>query len=327
MQKSHFPLRSLVLLGVLIATGVFLRSFILAAPAFEVVTQPTEKSSYLLGESVVISGYAEFEEADPADAAVTLVIDGPRSATQTLPVIPGTYSYPDNYLEVTVGSVAVTSTGGTLPGGPGTRVEYDVQWSPPAFLDPPPAYNLVPNTTLAFPIPLATPTAVPGGEGLVDLPGSVEKFPIPLVGTPAPGQPNALPSAELAFAVPVVPTPTPEAGAADPLPAVTAAFPIPLAPTPVPEQGAPPDLPTLTEAFDVPVAATPTPEAGAATALDQSITEVFSIPVAPTPSAVPGVGELASTTEAFSIPNPESTEGGRRVSVLRRQEGAPVLLG
>ena len=26
-------------------------------------------------------------------------------------------------------------------------------------------------------------------------------------------------------------------------------------------------------------------------------------------------------------PYPESTEGGRRVSVLRRQEGAPVLLG
>ena len=25
--------------------------------------------------------------------------------------------------------------------------------------------------------------------------------------------------------------------------------------------------------------------------------------------------------------NPESTEGGRRVSVLKRQEGAPVLLG
>ena len=27
------------------------------------------------------------------------------------------------------------------------------------------------------------------------------------------------------------------------------------------------------------------------------------------------------------VPKPESTEGGRRVSVLRRQEGAPVLLG
>ena len=28
-----------------------------------------------------------------------------------------------------------------------------------------------------------------------------------------------------------------------------------------------------------------------------------------------------------NIPKPESTEGGRRVSVLRRQEGAAVLLG
>ena len=27
------------------------------------------------------------------------------------------------------------------------------------------------------------------------------------------------------------------------------------------------------------------------------------------------------------IPYPESTEGGRRVSVLKRQEGAPVNLG
>ena len=29
----------------------------------------------------------------------------------------------------------------------------------------------------------------------------------------------------------------------------------------------------------------------------------------------------------WSVAKPESTEGGRRVSVLRRQEGAPVLLG
>ena len=28
-----------------------------------------------------------------------------------------------------------------------------------------------------------------------------------------------------------------------------------------------------------------------------------------------------------AISKPESTEGGRRVSVLKRQEGAPVLLG
>ena len=31
--------------------------------------------------------------------------------------------------------------------------------------------------------------------------------------------------------------------------------------------------------------------------------------------------------EVGSMIKPESTEGGRRVSVLKRQEGAPVLLG
>ena len=31
--------------------------------------------------------------------------------------------------------------------------------------------------------------------------------------------------------------------------------------------------------------------------------------------------------ELFGKCKPESTEGGRRVSVLKRQEGAPVLLG
>ena len=32
-------------------------------------------------------------------------------------------------------------------------------------------------------------------------------------------------------------------------------------------------------------------------------------------------------TKENPLVKPESTEGGRRVSVLRRQEGAPVLLG
>ena len=32
-------------------------------------------------------------------------------------------------------------------------------------------------------------------------------------------------------------------------------------------------------------------------------------------------------TVTMALAKPESTEGGRRVSVLKRQEGAPVLLG
>ena len=33
------------------------------------------------------------------------------------------------------------------------------------------------------------------------------------------------------------------------------------------------------------------------------------------------------TDELSELPYPESTEGGRRVSVLKRQEGVPVNLG
>ena len=201
------------------------------------------------------------------------------------------------------------------------------------MLDPPPDFTLVPETALAFAIPLVTPIAEPDGA-LVALPDTVEMFKVPLVGTPEAGQPNALPGADLAFAVPVVPTPTPEAGAADPLPIVAAAFAIPVVPsaapdpsapadipalteafnvpvvpTAAPEVGVPPDLPTITEAFDVPTAVTPTPEPGAVTPLDQSISEVFSIPTPPTPTAVPGAAELLGTTEMFSIPNSRSPRG------------------
>ena len=292
------------------------RGLVVADPAFEVVVGTASKASYLLGEKVEIPGSVEFADMDPSQAEVTLVIDGPQPVAQPLPVIQGTYSYPANNLEVTVSSKSVSSTigtlpGGSLPGGPveGTRIEYGFEWTPPMFLDPAPEYTLLPELTQAFPIPVVTPTPLPGVEGLADLPATVEKFPIPLVGTPEPGQPSALPGVELAFAVPVIPTPSPAPDAPDPLPALTAAFAIPLAPTPVPEQGAPPDLPTLTEAFDVPAAATPTPESGAATPLDQSITAVFTIPSAPTPTAVAGVAELPSTTLAFAIPNSKSPRG------------------
>ena len=43
----------------------------------------------------------------------------------------------------------------------------------------------------------------------------------------------------------------------------------------------------------------------------------------PTRTKIPLSERIRQSPEAY----PESTEGGRRVSVLRRQEGAPVLLG
>ena len=334
MQIKNVPVRSLVLLAVLITVGVFLRGLVTADPAFDVNIEQPEKSSYLLGETVRIPGSVEVFDAAPGDADVTLRIDGPQPATQTLPVSPGVYTYPDKNLEVTVSSSVVSSTIGTLPGGgpgDGTLVEYDVAWTPPLFLDPAPEFTILPETTDVYPIPAVVPDPLPGEAGIDDLPSTVSMFDIPTVGQPAPGQPSALPGADMAFAVPVVPTPTPGAGAAAPLPSVeaayaipevptavpdpgapadlpalTEAFDVPVVPTASPEAGAPADLPTITEAFDVPTAPTPTAEAGAVTPLDQSITTVFSIPTAPTPGAVAGAAELPSTTEMFSIPGANS---------------------
>lgn len=333
MNNKNSVVRGLLILMLLFSASILLRGMVAASHTFDVTVQPPDKSAYLLGETIRWSGSIESPDGDFSGVGVTLAIDGPQPVSQILSVIPGTYTYPENNLVVTVDSQNVTSSSSTLPGVTATRIDYDIEWTPPILLDPPPDFTLVPETAVAFPIPLVTPAPGPDG-GLVPLPDTVEMFAVPLVDTPEAGQPSALPGADLAFAVPVVPTPTPEAGAADPLPAVTAAFAIPAVPTaapdpdapadlptlteafvvPVvptvtPEPGAPPDPPTVTEAFDVPTAATPTPETGAVTALDQSISEVFTIPTPPTPTAVAGAAELPSTTEMFTIPNSKSPRG------------------
>ncbi len=176
------------------------------------------------------------------------------------------------------------------------------------FLDPAPVFSLVPNFSSPFsPIPQVTPLAVAGAAGIDTLPNTTLKYAVPLVGTPAAGQPAALPAVTEAFDVPIFPTPTPEAGAPADLPTLTKAFSIPLPATPVKAAGAPADLPTLTAAFDVPLPATPTAEAGSATALP-TLTEFRTIPTAPTPTAVAGVNDLdavvggSALTEAFDIP-------------------------
>ena len=317
MHNKRYAARSLVLLAVLVSMGIFMRGLVDAAPPFTVsIESSTGQTSYLLGESVRLSGQAEFLSSDLPSAQVTLVIGGPQEITQVLSVSDGNFSYPANNLEVTVTSAVITESSGTLPGGTlpaGTpcdcvRLFYDIIWSPPIFIDPAPEFVLIPQLSQVFGIPIVTPTAVAGEAGLNNLPDTAEKFAIPLVGTPEAGQPSALPGGEAAFAIPVIPTPTPDPNAPDPLPSLTTAFPVPAVPTATSEAGAPPNLPTITEAFSVPVAATPTAEAGAVTALP-TLSTVFNIPTAPTPTAVAGVAELPSTTEVFSIPSAKSPLG------------------
>ena len=43
--------------------------------------------------------------------------------------------------------------------------------------------------------------------------------------------------------------------------------------------------------------------------------------------SAPEKAEVVTKVSSSPLPKPESTEGGRRVSVLKRQEGAPVNLG
>ena len=47
----------------------------------------------------------------------------------------------------------------------------------------------------------------------------------------------------------------------------------------------------------------------------------------PDPVRYGDVSVGSQESDRIARTNPESTEGGRRVSVLKRQEGAPVLLG
>ena len=113
MKNKNSAARSLVLLFVLLSVGLFIRG-VEASPTFDVTMQQPGKSAYVLGETVRWSGSVEVLDGDPSDTAVTLNIDGPQPVTRTLPVVPGSYAFPENNLVVTVDSVNVSP--GTLPG-------------------------------------------------------------------------------------------------------------------------------------------------------------------------------------------------------------------
>ena len=201
MENRKILARSLILSSLLVAAVMLIRVLAAAEAPFDVELGPSDKSSYLLGDTVRIPGSAQFAETGVSQLEATLIIDGPQPVVQSLPVEPGSYSFPETDLDVTVNVERVPTSGGTLPGQSDTRIDYEFDWSPPLFLDPPPDYSLIPDAVAAFGIPLVTPTPVPGQEGFVDLPDTIERFEIPLVGMPEPGKPVALPSAELAPAL------------------------------------------------------------------------------------------------------------------------------
>ena len=194
----------------------------------------------------------DFYTTDVSSAQVALTINGPVPVTQALPAVDGLYTYASKYLTVKVTSTTTTfSNGGTLGSTVGTvgtvgstlstlgtlgsgsscectRVYYEITFTPPILISPAPDYTLVPLINDGFALPVVTPTAIVGAEGVPTLPDASAAFSIPLVGTPLTGEANAVPSANLAFAIPTVETPTPAPDAAAALPTVTSGFAIPM---------------------------------------------------------------------------------------------------
>ena len=366
-MSLKFLAKSAVLMVFLLSAGIFLRNMASAEAPISVSLSSngtTTAQSFILGEPIVLNGSVDFYTTDVSSAQVALTINGPVPVTQALPAVDGLYTYASKYLTVKVTSTTTTfsnggtvgstlgtsgstlgttgSTLGTLGSGTScecTRVYYEITFTPPMLIDPAPDFTLVPLIADGFALPVVTPTAIVGAEGVPTLPDATAAFSVPLVGTPLAGEPNAVPSANLAFAIPTVETPTPAPDAADPLPTVTSgfaiampstptvlagappelennstlvsAFSIPLPPTPTSETGVYYDLPTSTKVFDIPVATLPAAEVGAATALP-SPDLAFAIPQGATPTAVAGAATLGASpdaTDLFTVPNSKTPRG------------------
>ena len=109
-------------------------------------TVQADKSDYLLGEIINFTASLEFDEGEIKNLnSVTLAVNGNQGLSQSLPVAEGTYSYPDNNLDVTVAWTDITSVpgyGGYAYGYEGTsassKINYAVAWDAPILLDPAP---------------------------------------------------------------------------------------------------------------------------------------------------------------------------------------------
>ncbi len=85
MQNKSTAFRSLVLLSVLIATGIFMRGLVDAFPPYFVSLENTGgQASYLLGEPIRFTGVLEVEASDINSTAVNLVVNGPQGFTQAI---------------------------------------------------------------------------------------------------------------------------------------------------------------------------------------------------------------------------------------------------
>ncbi len=248
-----------ILITLSVVMGVLLIGIPNGRPVFALSAGvSSQKNTYLLGETVNLATYISFDQNDkPTSLTPTLSISGPQTLTADLPVLPGSYDYPDKKLRVEV----------TYPTGYGygygyfngaSRIDYTLHWAPPAFKDPAPQFKVIPDKAEAFSVPILPQPAPPATGGAALLPDSTLSFDIPAIPPPAaePGAPPELNQTVEAFDIPAVPVPGLPEGAPASLPTTTEVFSVPTATVPTAPEGVP-ELPSSSKVFDIAAAQVP----------------------------------------------------------------------
>jgi hypothetical protein len=250
----------------------------------------TGNNKFYLGQTIHWTSSLAFADQEFATLhQVELIVSGPQGFTSTLPTLEGTYTLTGFNIKGTL-IVTVTHTGietvaagttlpggGTLPGatlpgsgrykgvGAGAKITYSIDWTPPVFLDPPPAFTLIPDVELLFSIPKLPPAATTTDTLL---PATDQKFTIPVVGAPTG---TTLPSLDLFFTIPTLSVSSNAATTTPDLPDLryttstsfgnSAGFNIPQLPVTAAPSGIN-DFPELTEFFTVPTPTTASAPSG-----------------------------------------------------------------
>ena len=145
-KRTYRYLAGLLITGVIAGT-------LLLFPGIAVGVTPsvgTDKTTYLLGETVNLPGSIAFAEGEILPiSTVTLNISGPQPLNEVLPISPGHYEIPLSDLVVDVSWQNIGfgyGYGNSYKGlGSPAMIDYDIAWTPDALLDPAPVFTLLPN--------------------------------------------------------------------------------------------------------------------------------------------------------------------------------------
>lgn len=286
MNKNSFIYSGLLLVSLVFAAVLLNRGVISGLTTDSDVSLSTATSTHLLGQTIVFNGSLVFDTEEVASlVSVTLKnTSGPQGLEVVLPTadtfdqfvdlsseVSGTLLVKIDFDGVTGEVWGSTLPFSTLPGSgtfkgstAGGTIDYEIHWTPPVFLDPPPTFTLIPLTDTEFVIPVIAPPATTTG--------------------------TKLPASDLVFQIPTVGAPDITA-----LPSVTSTVDIPLVTISTNAATTTPSLPGLTYTnggFDVPTVSVPTSSVNSFP--DSSAGFDIQIPTAATgPAGVPNLPEFA----------------------------------